>query len=73
MVNGKPFFDKEGKLRCKIFLQISLKIFSLPLQKPKKRNLPKDLRNLKIKPLISILMRRKTKGLCQKYWRIWFR
>jgi len=35
MVNGKPFFDKDGKIALKIFPPILLKTFRLPPPKPK--------------------------------------
>jgi hypothetical protein len=61
MVNGKPFFDKDGKWLYRIFLPTSLKISSLPRLKQKRKSSAKDLRNLRIPPSILILMKRKTK------------
>jgi hypothetical protein len=62
MINGKPFLIRMGKLPFRIFLQILLKIFSLPQQKQRKRNSAAKQQNLKIPPSISILMKRKIKG-----------
>jgi hypothetical protein len=70
MVNGKPFFDKDGKIALKNLPADIIKNIQFTTTKTKEEELTGKTLNHRTKPLISILMRRKTKAGFQKFLQV---